>query len=122
MYEGGVYRFMVFRHLFHQPSVAEISAQETRKRQQQGAVIVDVREPSEWREGHIPGALQMPLGSLSRRLGELDALQEIILVCRSGQRSRRATQLLQQAGFSQVKNMTGGMIDWARQRLPVSTH
>ncbi len=112
---------MVFRHLFRQPSVAEISAQETKKRQQQGAVIVDVREPSEWREGHIPGAIHMPLGSLSKCLGELDASQEIILVCRSGQRSMHATQLLQRAGFSQVKNMTGGMIDWTRQRLPVST-
>ncbi|HEY7417202.1 MAG TPA: rhodanese-like domain-containing protein, partial [Ktedonobacteraceae bacterium] len=100
---------MAFRHLFHQSSVTEIPPQEAQRRQREGAVIVDVREPDEWNEGHILGALHIPLGSLSMRLSELDASQEIIMVCHSGLRSMRAAQLLQRSGFAQVKNLTGGM-------------
>src|SRR5258706_12553633 len=54
-----------------------ISAQEAQARQQAGAVMLDVREPDEWQEGHIPGARHVPLGELEMRLGELDPTQEI---------------------------------------------
>ncbi len=111
---------MVFGNLFHKPTIAEVTPEETRARQKAGAVILDVRELHEWREGHIPGAVHIPLGSLSGRLGELDPSREIVMVCRSGRRSMTGAQLMQQAGFSQVKNMAGGMISWAQQRLPVS--
>ena len=112
---------MVFRHLFHQPSVAEITPEQAMSKQQEGALIVDVRELYEWNEGHIPGAVHIPLASLSGRLGELDASRETITVCHSGSRSRSAAQSLQKAGFAQVNNLAGGMISWTRQRLPIST-
>jgi rhodanese-related sulfurtransferase len=111
---------MVFRQFFQRPSNVEVTPAEARRKQQEGAVIIDVREPFEWSEGHIPGALHFPLGGLSSHLRDLDASQETIMVCRSGSRSMRATQILQQAGFSQVKNMTGGMIRWTQERLPIS--
>ena len=111
---------MVFRNFFSKPTIAEITPEETRTKQKAGAVIVDVREPSEWREGHIPGAVHIPLGSLSGRLHELDPSQEIVTVCRSGHRSMTAAQVMQRAGFSRVSNMAGGMISWMRQRFPVS--
>jgi rhodanese-related sulfurtransferase len=112
---------MVFRHFFSKPAVAEVTPEEARAKQKAGAIIVDVREPSEWREGHIPGAIHIPLGSLGRRYQELDASREIIAVCRSGHRSISAVMILQQQGFSQVSSMAGGMILWTRQRFPVSS-
>jgi rhodanese-related sulfurtransferase len=111
---------VVFRNLFHKSAIVEVTPEETRAKQKAGAVLVDVREPHEWREGHIPGAIHIPLGSLSGRLDELDPSREIVVVCRSGHRSMTGAQLLQRAGFSQVRNMAGGMISWTRQQLPVS--
>ncbi len=110
---------MVFRSLFGKPAVAEVTPEEARAKQKGGAVLVDVRELSEWHAGHIPGAVHIPLGSLSRRLRELNLSREVITVCRSGNRSIAAAQIMQQGGFTQVSSMAGGMISWTRQRLPV---
>src|SRR6266536_4571851 len=90
---------MNVRNLFSQTPVAEIAPEDAQAKQKAGAVIVDVREPYEWSEGSIPGAIHIPLGTLSRRLAELDASREMIMVCRSGSRSRSAVQILQRAGF-----------------------
>lgn len=109
----------MFRNFFSKPAVAEVSPEEARAKQQAGAVIVDVREPYELREGYIPGAVHIPLRSLSPRMKELDPSKEIVVVCRSGNRSITAVQFLQQGGFMQVSSMAGGMIGWARQRFPV---
>ncbi|HZS76743.1 MAG TPA: rhodanese-like domain-containing protein [Ktedonobacteraceae bacterium] len=109
----------MFQHLFKRPSVQEISVEETRARQKAGAVIVDVREPYEWREGYIPGAKLISLGSLAGRVGELDPSKEVIAVCRSGNRSISAALILQRAGFTQVSSMTGGMMSWTRRGFPI---
>ncbi len=109
----------MFRNFFSKPAVAEVSPEEARAKLQAGAVIVDVREPYELREGYIPGAVHIPLRSLSPRMKELDPSKEIVVVCRSGNRSITAVQFLQQGGFPQVSSMAGGMIGWARQRFPV---
>lgn len=105
--------------LFGRPQVPEISPTEALARQQRGALLIDVREPDEWRAGHIPGSRLIPLSELPQLLGELDRQQEIVLVCRSGNRSAQATLWLQQAGFSRVANLAGGMIAWVRAGLPV---
>ena len=110
---------MVFRNFFSKPAVAEVSPEDARAKQQAGAVIVDVREPYELREGYIPGAVHIPLRSLSPRMKELDPSKEIVVVCRSGNRSITAAQFLQQGGFPQVSSMAGGMIVWTRQRFLV---
>jgi rhodanese-related sulfurtransferase len=109
----------VFRNFFSKPTVAEVTSEEARAKQKAGVVIVDVREPYELREGYIPGAVHIPLGSLSRRLKELDPSKELVIVCRSGNRSITAAHFLQQGGFTQVSSMAGGMISWTRQRFPV---
>jgi len=76
--------------------------------------IVDVREPSEFHGplGHIPEAILMPLGSLKEGLSALDRERPVVAVCRSGSRSARAVAILQQAGFTQVANLAGGMLRW----------
>ena len=110
---------MNFRHLFGQSSVTEVTPEEVRAKQKAGAVVVDVREPSEWTGGTIAGAILIPLGRLSAHVQELDASRAIITVCRSGSRSRSAAQILQRAGFANVESMAGGMIRWQQLQLPV---
>jgi sulfur dioxygenase len=76
--------------------------------------IVDVREAAEYHGplGHIGGAMLLPLGSLSASLAALDRERPVVAVCRSGSRSARAVAMLQQAGFTQVANLAGGMLRW----------
>lgn len=79
--------------------------------------IVDVREPYENAEFNI-GGLLIPLGKIQTlQIDELDELktEEIIVYCRSGNRSGQACQILEMAGFTNVKNLTGGMLDWREQ-------
>jgi rhodanese-related sulfurtransferase len=80
--------------------------------------LLDVRQPDEYRAGHIAGATLIPLGELPQRMGDLPKDREIICVCRSGHRSQVAVRQLQSAGFN-VVNLKGGMINWSMQRLPV---
>jgi rhodanese-related sulfurtransferase len=80
--------------------------------------LLDVRQPEEYRSGHINGAKLIPLGDLSRHMNELPKDREIICVCRSGNRSLAATRQLSAAGYN-VTNLNGGMMAWARARLPI---
>lgn len=76
--------------------------------------LLDVREPHEYREAHIPGSVLVPLGNLSMKIAEMPKDKPVVAVCRSGNRSSVATQMLQRAGLTQVQNMRGGIIAWAR--------
>ncbi|HMA35205.1 MAG TPA: rhodanese-like domain-containing protein [Chloroflexia bacterium] len=82
--------------------------------------VLDVREPDEWDEGHIPGAHWIPLGELEDRFAELDPGQEWVCVCHLGQRSAMAAELLQQEGL-RAANLAGGMAAWEQQALPIET-
>lgn len=82
-------------------------------------VVVDVREPWEYRQGHVPGALLMPLGQLSMRLGELDVEKPVAVICATGNRSQSASALLGQKGFKTVYNVVGGTTLWARSGLEI---
>lgn len=73
--------------------------------------LIDVREAAEVQEGHIPGIVNIPLGTLPERLNELDKSKSYIIVCRSGSRSGQATAFLEAEGFN-AANMTGGMLAW----------
>lgn len=85
------------------------------------AVIVDVREDSEWQEQHIPGAIHIPLGQLKSRLSELEPYKnsQIITQCRSGGRSAKAADQLTAAGFANVQNLDGGIQAWEKAGLPL---
>jgi rhodanese-related sulfurtransferase len=88
-------------------------------RNRDDVVILDVREDWEYAEGHIPGAVLLPLGSIPDRLSEIPQDKTVVAVCRSGNRSGQATQFLRQQGFENVHNMEGGMIAWGEAGLPV---
>ncbi len=74
--------------------------------------LVDVRQPKEYQESHLPGAVHIPVGQLEERLGELDPFKVTITYCSSGVRSRSAASVLENAGFVEVYNMSGGMNAW----------
>lgn len=80
-------------------------------------VVVDVREPWEYQQGHVPGSLLMPLGQLSMRMGELDLEKPIAVICATGNRSQSATALLGQKGFKTIYNVLGGTTQWMRNGL-----
>lgn len=76
-------------------------------------VLVDVREKFEYDIARIPGAKLIPLGELPSRMSELDSADDIVLHCKSGIRSARALKLLNEAGFSKLNNVAGGIEAWA---------
>jgi glyoxylase-like metal-dependent hydrolase (beta-lactamase superfamily II)/rhodanese-related sulfurtransferase len=80
-------------------------------------LIIDVREPWEFRGGHLPGARLIPLGQLGAHLGELDPQQAVAVVCATGSRSQSAAALLNQKGFKTVYNVLGGTTGWIMSGL-----
>jgi len=98
---------------------AEISVQEAAAKRDTGAFILDVREQFEWDEYHIPDATLIPLGQLASRLDEIPEDEEIVIVCRSGNRSQEARDILKAYGYEQVTSMAGGMLDWRSAGHPV---
>lgn len=78
----------------------------------QNVQIIDVREPNEYRGGHVPGALNIPLGALAARSSELDATEPVYVICQSGGRSAKGAEALTLAGF-QALSVTGGTAGWA---------
>lgn len=86
-----------------------------------GAFILDVRQPEEFKSGHVLNAKLIPLGELEKRIGELEKFRDapMVVICRSGQRSSNACAMLVKQGFKQVHSMAGGMIAWQKANLPV---
>lgn len=103
-----------------QGSVRQIKPDEVAS-QASGARVVDVREPDEFNDrlGHIPGAELVPLGTLAERAASWDRGAELIVVCRSGARSRRAAGSLVAMGFQRVADVSGGMLAYSAAGLPV---
>lgn len=100
------------------PAVPQISPRDVPQRQQEGVLLVDVREPHEWQSGHAPNAKHIPLGQLSQHLPTLPRERELLFICRSGNRSGQATALARSAGLP-ATNVSGGMIAWTSAGLPV---
>ncbi len=81
-------------------------------------VLVDVREPHEYKICHIKGSRLIPLGEVPKRMHELSSADEIVVHCRSGVRSAQAVELLMKAGFRKIHNVKGGILAWADQVDP----
>lgn len=85
----------------------------------QGAYVLDVRTPQEFAEGHIAGAVNLPLDQVQARAAEVPQGQPVYVFCRSGNRSRQASEWLSAAG-KDVRNVAGGMNDWVAAGYPVT--
>lgn len=97
----------------------EISV-ETFAAEREDGTTVDVREPAEYAEGHVPGALLVPMGRLAARAGELDPGRRVHVICASGNRSRAMTDLLVAMGFDAV-SVAGGTRGWITSGREVRT-
>jgi rhodanese-related sulfurtransferase/glyoxylase-like metal-dependent hydrolase (beta-lactamase superfamily II) len=98
-------------------TVPHVSARVARAMLEQGALLLDVREPVEWAEGHAPGALLMSMGEVHERREELPADRPILVICRTGGRSAVITRALLSDGFD-ATNVAGGMVAWTAAGLP----
>jgi rhodanese-related sulfurtransferase len=96
----------------------EITVADAVARREAGAFILDVRQPEEWNELHVPDSTLVPLDQLASRINELPKDKEIVIVCRSGNRSAQARDLLLGEGFTQVTNMAGGLTQWKAGGYP----
>ena len=103
------------------PAVTVQQAAEMQGSEDVGALIVDVREPNEYTQLRARGAVLLPLGRLNGRVKDLPRDRELLLMCRTGGRSQNATQFLQAQGFSNVTNVSGGIVAWRAASLPTTS-
>ena len=98
-----------------------VDVKQAQSMNQQGALLLDVREPAEYAAIHAPNAKLIPLGEVGLRLKEIDAYRDkpIAVMCRSGRRSAKAVAMLQEAGFTRVSNVQGGIQAWEQAGLEV---
>jgi rhodanese-related sulfurtransferase len=99
--------------MFFGPRVPNISTSELAAELKAGSVtLIDVREPGEFSAGHVPGAVNLPLGGLPGSAAQLERDARIIVICQSGRRSVRAAKRLLKSGFTDVHNVVGGTRAW----------
>jgi len=98
-----------------------VDAKQAQAMTQQGALLLDVRQPEEFSAIHTPNAQLIPLGDLPARMQEISAYKDkpIVVICRSGRRSAKAVELLKEAGYSKVSNIAGGIQGWESDGLEV---
>lgn len=101
-------------------AIAQLTPQQVWQRLEadEAPLLVDVRTPGEYQREHIPGSRLMPLSVLAGRTDELPRGRPIVCVCRSGARSQSACEQLAELGFSDLANLSGGIIGWKRAGLP----
>lgn len=92
----------------------DIGLEELKQRQKEGAMIVDVRSPQEYREGHVDGAISIPEYKIKKEIENiiLDKNQNIVVYCSSGGRSKKAQKQLKKLGYSQVYNLYNGLTNY----------
>ena len=100
---------------------ASINVTDAAQRFEDGAFLLDVRTVEEWNQGHVDGAVLIPLDQLSARLNEVPKDQDVLIICRSGNRSGQARDLLRGQGFDRTTSISGGINAWIAKALPVVT-
>ena len=100
---------------------AEISVTNASQRFNEGAYLLDVRTVAEWNENHVDGAVLIPLDELSSRISEVPTDQDVLIICRSGNRSAQARDILRAAGLMRTTSIAGGINAWMSAGLPVVT-
>lgn len=115
--EGGMSAWAVSGREVARDTLADAS--ESRRALAAGALALDVREPNEFAEGHLPGALNIPLGELQQRVQELPRNRSIVTYCGHGERSATGLSLLRREGFGPLTNLNGGTGAWKDAGLPL---
>ncbi len=102
------------------PEVHHLDPAESRRRVEAGALLLDVRNPTEWQAGHADGAAWIPMTELADRQEELPTDREIVVICKTGSRSAQVAQALVAAGYEAV-NVAGGSEAWQAAGFPIVT-
>ncbi|AWR87955.1 MULTISPECIES: rhodanese-like domain-containing protein [Thermaceae] len=110
---------MLFNGCAPKPGYKDVSVQELRAASEPGRVVLDVREPYEYAEGHVPGSTLLPLGQVAARAGQLPKDAPVYVICRSGNRSVQASRTLAELGFKDVRNVQGGILAWQSAGYPL---
>ena len=97
------------------PAMQSIDWDKALEMNKNGAIFVDVRNPPELKEGFAPYAVNIPLGELKQRFGELSKDQDLLIYCRSGRRSEAATRILMEQGYDRVYNVLGGYLAFPKK-------
>ena len=84
--------------------------------------MLDIRSAADFKAGRVLGALNIPFAEMTKRKGELEKYKDkpVIIICKTGQTAAGAANMLRKDGFSEVYRMTGGMMEWTNQGLPVT--
>lgn len=99
----------------------EVSITQAAELREAGVFVLDVRTQEEWDAFHIPDATLIPLDQLAARLSEVPKEEDVLVVCRSGNRSATGRDILLQAGYPSVTSMAGGVTQWQARGLPTVT-
>ena len=100
-------------------TIPTLNLDSTKRQSHNGTLLLDVRGEGEWSAGHIPAALNIPLGQLDQRLGEIPRDRALIVHCQTGARGAMAASLLRARGFEDVRLFPGGFAEWQAAGLPV---
>jgi rhodanese-related sulfurtransferase len=101
------------------PGFKDVSVQELHAAGEPNRIVLDVREPHEYAAGHVPGSTLLPLGQLASQAGQLPKDAPIYVICRVGNRSVAASEILVDLGFQDVRNVSGGILAWQAAGFPV---
>jgi hydroxyacylglutathione hydrolase len=108
---------------FSQPATTgvptEISSAQAYQKYQQGTFFLDVRTQEEWDQTHLANSVLIPLDQLASRLSEVPQDQDVVVICRSGRRSKEGMTLLRNAGYARVSSMSGGLLAWQAAQYPL---
>jgi rhodanese-related sulfurtransferase len=87
----------------------------------ESAVVIDVSSPSEYKEGHIPNAISVPVAELDKNLKRLQKYKDkpVVLSCRSGNRANKAAAVLRRNEFTRLYVLSGGLLSWQKENLPI---
>jgi phage shock protein E len=115
---------MFTSHIACAADVAEIKADALLDRARsadESFVIIDVRTPAEFAQGHVPGAINIPVDQVANRVGELANAKDkdVVLYCRSGKRAGQAAEVLKSNGFNKLLHLEGDIAKWEAAKLPV---
>lgn len=124
--EGGVLKHYLRKSSTHEtnekkyPHVINNENLEKKLEENENLVVLDVREAAEYAFNHITNAISIPLGELGERMDELNKENEIFVVCRTGNRSDLAAQMLTEKGFANVVNVVPGMSQWSGKSVGIN--
>lgn len=113
--------FMLLAHERRKSGPAVSPAQLTALVNQESAHVIDVRDPAEFRQGHIVGSLNVPFAKLAERYAEVERMRNepVVVVCKLGHQAGVITRTLKEKGFERVYRLQGGIMEWQGSQLPL---